>query len=225
MALLDGRELTESVEQAAQLLASVVGQDLEQTQDGVFRIARKVAKDRIISTVDQDARHGHKTSARGFDGYKGHVAVDPDSEIVTDTTVTTDNVGDATVAQALIYDLLDQPDADGAVDETADEHTEPLSEPAGTPAGDEQEHSDRPVPAEEPAVYGAAVRATASPTSAMGAPPARCARSALLQQRDAQSASAVMSSGCATHAPSSGNRTGKPTTGRPGRKSNASSGI
>ncbi|ONI92941.1 hypothetical protein ALI22I_00895 [Saccharothrix sp. ALI-22-I] len=28
----------------------------------------KVAKDRLISTVDTDARHGHKTSARGFDG-------------------------------------------------------------------------------------------------------------------------------------------------------------
>ncbi len=65
----------------------------------------------------------------------------------------------------------------------------------------------------------------ASPTSAMGASPARCPRSALLQQRDAQSASAVMSSGCATHAPNSGNRTGKPTTARPGRKSNASSAI
>jgi len=154
LALLDGRELTESVEQAAQLLASVVGQDLEQTQDGVFRIARKVAKDRIISTVDQDARHGHQTSARGFDGYKGYVAVDPDSEIVTDTTVTAGNVGDAAMAEDLIDDLLDQPDADGDAEETADEHTEPLSEPAGTPAGDEQEHSDRPVPAKEPAVHG-----------------------------------------------------------------------
>jgi len=59
LALLDGRELTESVEQAAQLLASVVGQDLEQTQAGVFRIARRVAKDRIISTVDTDARQVH----------------------------------------------------------------------------------------------------------------------------------------------------------------------
>ncbi len=161
MALLDGRELTESVEQAAQLLASVVGQDLEQTQDGVFRIARKVAKDRIISTVDQDARHGHQTSARGFDGYKGYVAVDPDSEIVTDTTVTAGNVGDAAMAEDLIDDLLDQPDADGDAEETADEHTEPLSEPpAGTPAGDEQEHSDRPVPAKEPAVH--AMRLTAA---------------------------------------------------------------
>jgi hypothetical protein len=24
----------------------------------------------VISTVDPDARHGHKTSARSFDGYK-----------------------------------------------------------------------------------------------------------------------------------------------------------
>jgi hypothetical protein len=36
----------------------------------------------VISTVDPDARHGHKTSARGFDGYKGHAALDPDSEII-----------------------------------------------------------------------------------------------------------------------------------------------
>jgi hypothetical protein len=35
-----------------------------------LRIARKVAKDRVISVVDPEARHGHKTSAHGFDGYK-----------------------------------------------------------------------------------------------------------------------------------------------------------
>ena len=74
--------------------------------DGVFRIARRVAKDRVISTVDPDARHGHKTAARGFDGYKGHAAVDPDSEIITATTVTPGNAGDATVAEDLLADLL-----------------------------------------------------------------------------------------------------------------------
>jgi Transposase DDE domain len=37
----------------------------------------------VISTVDPDARHGRKTSARGFDGYKGHLAINPDSEIIT----------------------------------------------------------------------------------------------------------------------------------------------
>ncbi len=103
---LDGRELPEGVKQAGALLAAVVGQDLDEGEDGVFRIARRVAKDRIISTVDPDARHGHKTSARGFDGYKGHVAVDPDSELITATTVTAGNVGDAQAVDALLADEL-----------------------------------------------------------------------------------------------------------------------
>lgn len=107
LALLEGRELTEAVAEAAELLATVLGQDLEAGDDGRFRIARRVAKDRVISTVDPDARHGHKTSARGFDGYKGHIAVDPDSEIITDTTVTAGNAGDASVAEDLVGDVLD----------------------------------------------------------------------------------------------------------------------
>jgi hypothetical protein len=107
LAVLDGRELTEPVTHAATLLATVLGQDLERdAADGVFRIARRVAKDRVISTVDPDARHGHKTAARGFDGYKGHAAADPDSEIITATTVTPGNTGDATAAEDLIADLL-----------------------------------------------------------------------------------------------------------------------
>jgi len=105
LALLDGRQLGPAVADAAQLLATVVGQDLEETEDGTFRIARRVAKDRVISTVDPEARHGHKTVQRGFDGYKGHVAVDPDSEIITATAVTPGNAGDATAAKGLIGDL------------------------------------------------------------------------------------------------------------------------
>ena len=52
LAALDGRELAAEVDQAAQLLATVVGQDLDRDADGVFRIARRVATDRVISTVD-----------------------------------------------------------------------------------------------------------------------------------------------------------------------------
>ena len=107
LAVLDGRELAPKVEEAARLLATVVGQDLEEGADGVLRIARKVAKDRVISTVDPEARHGHKTQARSFDGYKGHVAIDPDTEIITDTAVTPGNAGDAAVAEDLIADLLE----------------------------------------------------------------------------------------------------------------------
>jgi hypothetical protein len=103
---LDGRQMSEPVQQAAALLATVLGQDLEQRDDGVFRIARRVAADRVISTVDPEARHGHKTASRGFDGYKGHIAIDPDSEIITATEVTAGNVGDAEPAETLLSDVL-----------------------------------------------------------------------------------------------------------------------
>ena len=63
LAVLDDRKLAPAVAQAAELVATVVGQDIEAGDDGIFRIARKVAKDRVISVVDPDARHGHKTAA------------------------------------------------------------------------------------------------------------------------------------------------------------------
>jgi hypothetical protein len=103
---LDGQELGPALAQAAELLATVTGQDLDQDAGGVFRVARRVARDRVISTVDPGARHGRKTSARGFDGYKGHVAIDPDSEIVTATGVTPGNSGDAEAAEDLLADVL-----------------------------------------------------------------------------------------------------------------------
>jgi hypothetical protein len=106
LATLDGRTLSCEVSQAAQLLATVVGQDLEQRDDGLFRIARRVAEDRVISMVDPEARHGHKTAARGFDGYKGHLAIDPDWEIITATEVTPGNAADGSVAETLLSDVL-----------------------------------------------------------------------------------------------------------------------
>jgi hypothetical protein len=108
LALLDGLTgLSELVGQAGQLLATVLGQDLEAGEAGTLRIARKVAPDRVISTVDPEARHGHKTNHRGFDGYKGHIAIDPDAEVITATAVTAGNTGDAQPAAALITDLTD----------------------------------------------------------------------------------------------------------------------
>ena len=104
---LEGRALSVELAQAAQLLAAVVGQDLREDPAGRFQIARRVARDRIISVVDRDARHGHKTAARGFDGYKGHIATDPDSELITATAVTAANAPDARPAPELIADLLD----------------------------------------------------------------------------------------------------------------------
>lgn len=109
LAVLDGREVGPVLAQAGALLATVLGQDLDIGVDGVFTIARRVAPDRVISTVDPQARHGHKTSAHRFDGYKGHIAIDPDAEVITATAVTAGNTGDAASAvELLAADLPDQ---------------------------------------------------------------------------------------------------------------------
>jgi hypothetical protein len=145
---LDGREFADAVGQAAALLAAVAGQDLDEGEDGVFRIARRVAKDRVISTVDPEARHGHKTAARGFDGYKGHVAVDPDSELITATTVTAGNVGDARAAGDLLADDL----SGGGESVTTDEPTSEL--PENRPTDNEDDDDDDGRGDERLAVYG-----------------------------------------------------------------------
>lgn len=79
--------------QAVALLALVAGQDVEPAEgsdgtDGRWRIARKVAPDRVISTVDPEARHVHKTVHHKQDGYKGHVVVEPDTGLFTQGRLT-----------------------------------------------------------------------------------------------------------------------------------------
>lgn len=107
---VENRQVDDDVGQAIELLATVLGQDIERDEDGTYRIARRVATDRVISTVDPEARHGHKTSSRSFDGYKGHVSLDPDSEIITANEVTAGNVGDGQAADPLLDEALTQPD-------------------------------------------------------------------------------------------------------------------
>lgn len=77
---------------AVALLALVAGQDVEPAEDsdgtdGRWRIARKVAPDRVISTVDTEARHVHKTVHSRQDGFKGHVAVEPETGLFTAVTL------------------------------------------------------------------------------------------------------------------------------------------
>lgn len=124
LAALDGHQLDGSLADVAELLALVAGQDVEEDDDGNFRIARRVARDRLISTVDVEARHGHKSRARTFDGYKSHFSVDPDDELITNAAVTAANTADRDV----IDELLDE---SGAEHNPAD--TEPgVGGPAAT---------------------------------------------------------------------------------------------
>jgi Transposase domain (DUF772)/Transposase DDE domain len=93
VAALQGRELDEAAASAAALLALVAGQDVEPAEgsdgrDGRWRIARKVAEDRVISVNDPDARHTRKSPEARRDGYRAHVAADPDTGIITDEKLT-----------------------------------------------------------------------------------------------------------------------------------------
>jgi hypothetical protein len=85
--------LGEAAASALALLALVAGQDVEPAEgsdgtDGRWRIARKVAEDRVISTVDPDARHTRKSPEARRDGYRAHVAADPETGIITDEKLT-----------------------------------------------------------------------------------------------------------------------------------------
>jgi len=108
----DGEGLKAKQAEAVALLALVAGQDVEPAEgsdgtDGRWRIARQVAPDRMISTVDPDARHAHKSRERRQDGFKAHVVVEPDTGLITNTGLTKatgpDN-SDASVGIALLHE-------------------------------------------------------------------------------------------------------------------------
>jgi hypothetical protein len=89
----DADESDDAAAQALALLALIAGQDVEPAEgsdgtDGRWRIARKVAEDRVVSVVDPESRHVHKTVHHKQDGFKGHVAVEPDTGLFTNGKLT-----------------------------------------------------------------------------------------------------------------------------------------
>jgi hypothetical protein len=105
--------------EAIALLALVAGQDVEPAEDsdgtdGRWRIARATAPDRVISTVDPDTRHAHKTRERRQDGFKAHVVVEPDTGLTTVCALTKTN-GPANSDASVGADLV-------VADPTLEEH-------------------------------------------------------------------------------------------------------
>lgn len=105
----DDRPGSDEAEQALALLALLAGQDVEWVADdnggGVWRIARKVAHDRVISTVDTETRHAHKSRSRKQDGFKAHIAAEPDTGLITNaalTRATGEGTGDAAAGAAVL---------------------------------------------------------------------------------------------------------------------------
>lgn len=85
--------LTDTQQETVALLALVAGQDVEPADgsdgtDGRWKIARRVAPNRVISTVDPDARHAHKSRQKKVDGFKSHIVIEPDTGLVTAAALT-----------------------------------------------------------------------------------------------------------------------------------------
>jgi hypothetical protein len=110
VAALAGAELDERGEAVLALLALVAGQDVEPAdgsdgRDGRWRIARRVAPERVISTVDPETRHTRKSQHNRKDGYRAHLVGEPETGLITDEQLTQaagpDNADAAVAAQFL----------------------------------------------------------------------------------------------------------------------------
>lgn len=98
-----GLELDHAQSDAVGLLALVAGQDVEPGDgEGTWRIMRGTRPGRIVSTVDPESRHVHKSTSVYRDGYKAHVAVEPDTGLVTDCALTPGDVTDGAAAVGLL---------------------------------------------------------------------------------------------------------------------------
>ena len=103
LAAVENIVLTNEQADAVGLLGLVAGQDVEPGDtEGSWRIALRVAPDRVISTVDPQSRHMHKSRSEYRDGYKAHVAVEPETGLITATVLTAANAPDGPTGVELL---------------------------------------------------------------------------------------------------------------------------
>jgi transposase len=101
--LESGSSADATVEAAAELLVSLLQQDIERRDDGPA-LTRGVAKDRVVSVNDPDMRHGHKSKSNLFHGHKAAIATESESGIITAVDVLPGNAPDSDGALDLVDD-------------------------------------------------------------------------------------------------------------------------
>jgi hypothetical protein len=159
----DAPEREDKAADALGLLALVAGQDVEPAEDsdgtdGRWRIVRRVAPDRVISVVDTETRHTRKSKANRKDGFRGHIAAEPSTGLITDCELTKasgEQGSDATVGQKMIArDRYHRADPAAPADE----------DPGVGDAGAAQPDTTAPMRAEQEqsASVGAAIAAVAT---------------------------------------------------------------
>jgi hypothetical protein len=66
------------------LLAKILGDDIELDENGEPQLGQGTAPDRVISVTDPEMRHGRKSRAQRFDGFKVSVSSEPSSDMILD---------------------------------------------------------------------------------------------------------------------------------------------
>jgi transposase len=104
------------VRQIGWLLTKILGDDVHQDTDGHAQLVQGTAQDRIVSVTDPEMRHGRKSAAHRFDGFKASVSIEQESELILDIDDLAANAGDG---QALMPSV-----------ERVEEHTDVVIERA-----------------------------------------------------------------------------------------------
>jgi hypothetical protein len=133
--------------EAVALLALVAGQDVEPAEgsdgtDGRWKITSRVAEDRVISTVDPEARHTRKSPEARRDGYRVHLVCEPDTGLITDEELTKaagpDN-SDPAIAETFLANDTTTTDSEASDSEVSDSEAsdsdlrdDTCDEPVGT---------------------------------------------------------------------------------------------
>jgi Transposase domain (DUF772)/Transposase DDE domain len=99
------RELAQSALETATLVKE---QDVQLDENGNASLIKGVAKDRRISIEDAEMRHGRKSRSIRVDGYKRHVLHDLDTGLIRAVGITSANVPEASVTEAISADLGQQ---------------------------------------------------------------------------------------------------------------------
>jgi transposase len=66
------------------VLTKILGDDVVRDEEGQPQIGEGTAPDRIISMTDPEMRHGRKSSAHRFDGFKSSVTIEQSSGLILD---------------------------------------------------------------------------------------------------------------------------------------------
>jgi transposase len=95
-------QAAQNIVTASELLRKLLVQDIRETTPQKAEIIQGVAENRIISVHDPEMRHGRKSAAQRFDGYKGAIAVEAESQVIADVDVIPGNAHDSQNAPSLI---------------------------------------------------------------------------------------------------------------------------